>query len=64
MKFFQTFWNTYMTVLSDILEHIHDVGSCDLARLNYGIITLIPKVLGASETRQLRPITVINMSKV
>ena len=28
------------------------VGSIDLARLNYGVITLIPKVAGASDIRQ------------
>ena len=37
------------------------VGSIDLARLNFGVITLIPKVAGASEIRQFRPITVINV---
>ncbi|XP_073361214.1 uncharacterized protein [Aegilops tauschii subsp. strangulata] len=37
------------------------VGSIDLARLNYGVITLIPKVAGASDIRQFRPITVINV---
>ena len=33
----------------------------DLGRLNYGVITLIPKVQGASDIRQFRPITMINM---
>ncbi|XP_073355625.1 uncharacterized protein [Aegilops tauschii subsp. strangulata] len=37
------------------------VGSIDLARLDFGIITLIPKVTGASDIRQFRPITVINV---
>ncbi|XP_073360310.1 uncharacterized protein [Aegilops tauschii subsp. strangulata] len=37
------------------------VGSIDLKRLNYGIITLIPKVPGASDIRQFHPITVINV---
>ena len=37
------------------------VGSMDLVRLNYGIITLIPKVPGASDIRQFRPIMVLNM---
>ncbi|KAE8775388.1 retrotransposon protein [Hordeum vulgare] len=37
------------------------VGSIDLTRLNFGIITLIPKVLGAVEISQFRPSTVINV---
>ena len=37
------------------------VWSIDLGRLNYGIISLIPKVPGASDIRQFRPITVINV---
>ncbi|KAE8811069.1 Signal recognition particle 54 kDa protein, chloroplastic [Hordeum vulgare] len=37
------------------------VFSIDLHRLYYGIITLIPKVIGASDIRQFRPDTVINL---
>ena len=37
------------------------VGSIDLTRLNFGITTLIPKLMGASEICQFRPITVINV---
>ena len=36
-------------------------GTMDLGRLNYGIITLIPKDRGTSDIRQFRPITVINV---
>ena len=37
------------------------IGSIDLCRHNFGIISLIPKVPGASDIRQFRPITVINV---
>ncbi|KAE8817311.1 hypothetical protein D1007_04999 [Hordeum vulgare] len=37
------------------------VGSIDLSRLNFGNITLIPKVAGAFDIRQFWPITVINV---
>ncbi|KAE8774780.1 putative TdLSC37 protein [Hordeum vulgare] len=37
------------------------VGSTDLGRLNYEFISLILKVHGASDNRQFRPITVINV---
>ncbi|KAE8811193.1 hypothetical protein D1007_11941 [Hordeum vulgare] len=32
-----------------------------MGRINYGVITLIPKLVGAAEIRQFRPITVINV---
>lgn len=37
------------------------VGSIDLARLNFGIITPIPKVLGAGEVSLFQLIMVINV---
>ena len=37
------------------------MGSIDLARLNYGIISLIPKVPEATNIRQFCPITVIDV---
>ena len=36
-------------------------GTLVMSRLNFGVITLIPKVVGATEIRQFRPITVINV---
>src|SRR3954467_11435100 len=41
----------------------HDfyIGTLDMTRLNYGIITLIPKVVGAMDIRMFRPITVPNV---
>ncbi|KAE8803630.1 hypothetical protein D1007_20472 [Hordeum vulgare] len=38
-----------------------DQGLSDLTRLNFGIITLIPKVPRDSDIRQFRPIMVINV---
>jgi hypothetical protein len=37
------------------------LGWMDIARLNFGIIILIPKVKGADSIRQFRPTTLINM---
>jgi hypothetical protein len=37
------------------------IGTLVMSRLNYGVITLIPKVVGATDIRQLREITVINV---
>ena len=60
VKFFQTFWNMINPEIMAIFDEFY-VGSIDLGRLNYGIICLIPKVPGASDIRQFRPITVINV---
>ncbi|KAE8774930.1 putative NOT transcription complex subunit VIP2 [Hordeum vulgare] len=43
------------------LKDITSVGSIDLHRLNYGMITLVPGIIGASEIRQFCPITMINV---
>ena len=32
-----------------------------MSRINYGVITLIPKTVGATDIRQFRPIMVINV---
>ena len=60
VKFFQTFWNVIKPEIMAIFDEFY-VGSIDLGRLNYGIISLIPKVPGASDIRQFRPIAVINV---
>lgn len=60
VKFFQTFWNMIKPEVMAIFDEFY-VGSIDLGRLNYGIISFIPKVPGASDIRQFRLITVINV---
>lgn len=37
-------------------------GTVDLFRLNYGVLTLLPKVKGAVSIKQFRPIALINVS--
>ncbi|KAE8817709.1 hypothetical protein D1007_04569 [Hordeum vulgare] len=41
--------------------HEFYIGILDMARINFGVIALIPKVVGASDIRQFRRITVINV---
>ena len=37
------------------------LGTVDISRLNYGVISLIPKVKGGDSIKQYRPITLINV---
>jgi hypothetical protein len=37
------------------------IGILVMSRLNFGVITLIPKIVGATDIRQFRPIIVINV---
>lgn len=60
VAFFQKFWPVLRPVIMKMFHEFY-IGTLDLARLNYGVITLIPKVVGATDIRQFRPITVINV---
>jgi hypothetical protein len=45
-----------MQILNDFA-----LGRVDIARLNFGILSLIPKVQGAENIKQYRPIALINV---
>ncbi|KAE8787595.1 putative NOT transcription complex subunit VIP2 [Hordeum vulgare] len=57
-RFFQTFWHSIKGEIMTLFREFEH-GVSNLSRLNVRIITLIPKVPGASDIRQFRPITVI-----
>jgi hypothetical protein len=46
-----------------VLQILNDfaLGRVDIARLNFGILSLIPKVQGAENIKQYRPIALINV---
>jgi hypothetical protein len=46
----------------DIVEMFNNFyeGKLNVDRLNYGIITLLPKVAGATKMQQFRPICLLN----
>jgi mannosylglycoprotein endo-beta-mannosidase len=46
-----------------ILRILNDftLGRVDISRLNYGVISLVPKVKGTDDIKQFRPITLINV---
>jgi mannosylglycoprotein endo-beta-mannosidase len=58
--FFKSFWPL---VKRGILHILNDfvLGRIDISRLNFAILTLIPKVLGADLVSQFRPIALINV---
>jgi hypothetical protein len=58
--FFKRFWGI---LKGPILQLLNDftLGRVDIARLNFGIISLIPKIKGADSIRQFRPIALINV---
>lgn len=43
----------------DIFDELHQ-GGLNVSRLNYGIITLLPKVQEAEKIQQYRPICLLN----
>jgi len=55
IEFYQTCWGF---IKDDVMQLFHDFheGNADISRLNYGIITLLPKVHDASKIQQFRPI--------
>jgi hypothetical protein len=59
-EFFQDFWDI---IKKDIWSLCDDFckGNLDIKRLNYGVITLIPKVDNAMEMKNFRPICLLNV---
>lgn len=58
--FFHKFWDLikgrYLAMFGDFYK-----GDLDIRRLNYGAITLVPKVLDANTIKQYRPICLLNV---
>jgi hypothetical protein len=58
--FFKKLWPLLRKEVLAILNGFA-MGTVDIARLNFGILSLIPKVPGADNIKQFRPITLINV---
>ncbi|KAE8809300.1 hypothetical protein D1007_14083 [Hordeum vulgare] len=54
--FFHRFWETVRPVVMPMFHEFY-IGTLDMGRINFGVIALIPKLVGAAEIRQFRPIT-------
>jgi hypothetical protein len=58
--FSKEFWEMCKLDILEMLSKLHK-GELDLDRLNYGVITLIPKIKGAVNIKQFRPICLLNV---
>lgn len=47
--------------MKNLLDNFH-IGALDIARLNYGVITLVPKCKDAKQIKKFRPICLLNVS--
>jgi hypothetical protein len=58
--FFKRFWKH---IGKEIMGMVRDFNTCrmDLKRMNYGVITLVPKVKEANTIWQFRPIYLLNV---
>jgi hypothetical protein len=60
VQFYKQFWPLLKSAVLQILNDFA-LGRVDIARLNFGILSLIPKVPGAENIQQYRPIAPINV---
>ena len=59
--FFKEFWGV---IKKQFLEMVKDFskGALDMKRLNYGVITLLPKIKEANNIKHFRPICLLNVN--
>ena len=60
VSFFKSFWSACKLGVLHILNDFI-LGRIDISRLNFGVLSLIPKVPGADQITQFRPIALINV---
>jgi hypothetical protein len=58
--FYKVFWNELKLLMLEMFNNFHN-GNFNLRRLNFGMISLIPKLKDATNIRQFRPICVLNV---
>lgn len=59
-NFYKTFWELIKGDVSAMFQDFW-AGSLDIKRLNYGVITLVPKMKQANTVKQFRPICLLNV---
>lgn len=58
--FFKKCWEIYSEDLYNMFQDFHK-GALDIERLNFGVITLVPKLKDANTIKQYRPICLLNV---
>ena len=61
VSFYKKYWELVQGLIMEMVNDFY-LGNLDITRLNYGVITLVPKVLEANDVRQFRPICLLNVS--
>lgn len=59
IEFYQTCWEMVKDDIVQLFSEFHE-GKVNISRINYGIITLLPKVSDAKKIQQFRPICLLN----
>jgi hypothetical protein len=59
-EFFQDFWDLIYLDIWNLFKDFYD-GNLDIERLNYGMVTLLPKVDNTIEMKNFRPICLLNV---
>lgn len=60
-EFYVKFWGIIKFELLDLINDFHN-GFLKVERLNYGIVTLVPKTKDAEQIQKFRPICLLNVS--
>ena len=60
VAFFQRLWVQLQPVIMPMFHEFY-IGTSDMSRLNFGVVTVIPKIVGATDIQNFRLITVINV---
>jgi hypothetical protein len=59
IEFYQSCWDIVKTDIIQLFDDFYN-HKVDISRINYGIITLLPKVKEANKIQQFRPICLLN----
>src|SRR4051812_37995925 len=59
--FYQTFWDLIKKYFMALVRDF-ERGKLDLSRINFSIVTLLPKIPGARQIKDFRPISLSNCS--
>lgn len=53
--FYKQMWPQFKYLIKEMLDDLH-MGALDVDRVNYGVISLLPKIKDANTIKQYRPI--------